>query len=78
MEENEQFKALIAGATEFRDCNVRGVSGGFVIAAQRRWINEAQGAPVATLPTETVASSKEDAAAKVSNFLLTGSFNTQH
>ena len=76
MEDNEQFQALIKGATEFRDCNVRGVTGGFVIAGQRRWINEAQGSPVATLPTETVAADKESAAAKVSNFILTGSFDT--
>lgn len=74
MEQNEQFTAMIAGTTEYRDINVRGVNGGYVIAGQRRWVDPTYGHVVATIPVETVAASSVDAADRVASFILTGDF----
>lgn len=76
---NDEIRAMLNGKTEYRDANVRGVDGGYVIAGQRRWTDPATGQGVYQVGSETVAATPEDCAQKVSTFILTGSFvATQH
>lgn len=72
--QEQQMAALIEGKTEHRDVNVRSVDNGFILTAQRRWLDPATNIAVAQMQSETIAEDHSSAADRVANFLAYGAF----
>jgi hypothetical protein len=73
MPNDEQFMAATAGATEYRDVNIRNVPGGFVLNGQRRWLDE-NGTMRYQLTSEYVTSDGTAAAQAAADFFSSGKF----
>lgn len=75
MDQAKQFAALVDGKTEHRDVvNLRSVDNGYIISAQRRWVDPETGIAVAQLQSETIAEDHTSASARVAHFLANGTF----
>lgn len=74
---DEAFFASVADKTEYRDANARRVDNGYVLTGQRRWIDPATGACVASVQAEAIATDGDGAASGVNAFLSTGAFVAQ-
>lgn len=72
--QSDQLAELVKDCIEHRDVNTRSVDNGYVITAQRRWVDPETNTAIAQLQTETIAEDHSVASERVANFLATGAF----